>query len=122
MKTVLVVDDEFSMLWVLESLLQDEGYATRTASNGQEALERSAEERPDLILTDVMMPRLSGLELVRRLADHPELRSVPVVLMSSMSRDAVEAKLPLDGRAFLRKPFELDALLRCVRERIGPPA
>lgn len=121
MKTVLVVDDEFAMLWVLESLLHDEGYATRTASNGQEALERIAEQRPDLILTDVMMPRLSGLELAQRLADHPELRRVPVVLMSSMSRDAVEAKLPLDGRAFLRKPFELDALLRCVRERIGPP-
>lgn len=120
MRTILVVDDEFATLWVLEALLQDEGYAIRTASNGLEALERVAEERPDLILTDVMMPRLTGLELVQRLGDDPALRSIPVVVMSSMSREAVEAKLALDGRVFLHKPFGLDALLRSVRELLGP--
>ena len=119
MKTILVVDDEFAMRWVLESLLRDEGYATQTASNGVEALEQLAAARPDLIVTDVMMPRLDGLALLERLAADPALRAIPVIVISSMSLEAIERQSALDGALFLHKPFALDALLRLVRERIG---
>lgn len=122
MKTILVVEDEFAMRWVLEAFLGEEGYAVEVASNGQEALERIGARRPDLIVTDVMMPRLTGPELLERLAADPALRSIPVIVMSSMSRAAVEAKgAALEGRPFLRKPFGLDALLRAVAGLIGGP-
>ncbi|MCO5166332.1 MAG: response regulator [Planctomycetes bacterium] len=120
MKTVLVVDDEAALAWGIGTVLQDEGYAVVTASNGVEALERLDAARADLIITDLMMPTMSGVDLLRRLGESPTLGAIPVIVMSAMARASAEA-LVGDSRVFLAKPVTVARLLAAVREVIGPP-
>lgn len=103
---VLVVDDERQIVSLLKDLLEDEGYAVRLAYDGAAALDEINAAKPDLVLSDVMMPRLDGLalydEIRRRVAD------LPVILMSAAVRPkAIDA-------AFVPKPFDIDHLLDVV--------
>ena len=115
--TILVVDDEEAIRGLLVAALEDEGYAVVAARNGRVALEAIALGRPDLIVTDVMMPELDGRELIRQLQTRPEWASIPVVLLSAA---------PLDGRstvssaAAVAKPFDFDALLGVIAAALGP--
>jgi CheY-like chemotaxis protein len=102
---VLVVDDEPGIVEFLRFALEDRGYRVSTARDGVEALRALARETPDYIVTDLMMPRLDGWELCRRLRGDSATRAVPVIGMSAVD----PRQAPVD--AFLRKPFELDALL-----------
>ena len=115
MPLILVVDDEAAIRDVLAAFLEDEGYAVRTASNGRVALDLIARERPDLVLTDVMMPEMDGVEVARRLAAAPDLANIPVVLMSA----AVAAQVAPPVAAFLPKPFGLDDVLAAVARAFG---
>jgi CheY-like chemotaxis protein len=119
-KTVLVVDDEFAIVWSVGTQLQDEGYRVVPAANGREALERLAAGRPDLIITDIMMPRMDGRELLVALERDPATRDLPVIVMSAVSRAVLDAAGPLRCAGFLRKPFSLDQLTREVDRLIGP--
>jgi CheY-like chemotaxis protein len=119
MKTILVVDDEFDLSSTLRVMLEGEGYRAETCANGWEALERLEGEKPDLILMDVMMPMLSGIEVLRTIRQRPEMDGVPVVLMSSVP-PGVKQKDYL-WQAFLRKPFYMEALLETVGGLIGKP-
>jgi len=82
MATVLVVDDEFGIVDVLETILTDEGYRVLTACNGKQGLVRLSEEKPDVILSDFMMPILGGGEMLRTMAAQPAYRRIPVIMMS----------------------------------------
>ncbi|MCW8140295.1 MAG: response regulator [Planctomycetota bacterium] len=119
MKTVLVVDDEPALAWGIGLVLQDEGYAVVTASNGREALERLAGGPVDLVITDLMMPTMNGFELLGRLAESATLRDVPVVVMSAMARAAAEAALGGAPRVYLQKPVTVADVLAAVRDLIG---
>jgi len=121
MKTVLVVDDEFALLEALATLLLDEGYRVLTASNGQQALERMAEERPHLVLTDWMMPLMDGLKLISTLRADPGYASVPILLMSAV--DAAKTRTQHPDVPFIQKPFDVDDLVTRVRELVhaAPP-
>jgi CheY-like chemotaxis protein len=110
--TVLVVDDEPAIREVIATLLEDEGYLVRHAKDGLEALDAINENRIDLIVSDVVMPRLDGASLVRRLRRRGHL--MPVVLMS-----AVYADVDLPGVRFVPKPFEIDRLLGTVASALG---
>lgn len=77
MSKLLIVDDEVAILEALTDILSVEGYEVATAANGAEGLKRAGEERPDLILLDLMMPVMDGQEMLRRLKEDPELRSSP---------------------------------------------
>ncbi len=116
MKTVLVADDEPTLLSLIAELLADEGYDVVTARDGREALELASRRAPDLILLDVMMPRLDGREALRLMRDRPELREVPVAMMSAGIR---EDQVP-PGVALLPKPFDLDRLLALVARLVEP--
>jgi CheY-like chemotaxis protein len=105
--TVLVVDDEPAIREVIATLLEDEGYLVRHAKDGLEALDAINGNRIDLIVSDVVMPRLDGASLVRKLRRRGHL--TPVVLMS-----AVYADVDLPGVRFVPKPFEIDRLLGTV--------
>jgi CheY-like chemotaxis protein len=117
MKTVLVVDDEFDLTGTLRAILEGEGYRVETCSNGGEALERLKARRLDLVLMDVMMPILGGLEVLRVMRKTPELGGVPVVLMSAASPGVKQEDYR--WQAFLRKPFSLAALVSVVEGLIG---
>lgn len=111
-RTILVVEDEFALLEVLALLLERDGYTVVTASDGAEALEKVQHKRPDLLITDFVMPRMTGLELCAHLRASKETAGIPVLMMSgSFAGD-------LDGTqvvGFLRKPFLYSALQAKVR-------
>ena len=120
MAIVLVVDDETGIASLLEDVLQDEGYRVVTASNGRQALERIAAERPDLILTDFMMPVMDEAALISALVENSDLRNIPVVLMSSLPEAAIAERCNGYG-AFLRKPFNIFDVVEMV-VRLAPDA
>ncbi|MCP3144101.1 response regulator [Pyxidicoccus xibeiensis] len=98
MNTVLLVDDEPSLLDLYTLVLEDLGLVVATAVNGEEALRMAPQLRPDLIITDLMMPRMNGLELCLCLQDDPRVRDIPVIIHSSM-----DAVVTPPGAVFLRK-------------------
>ncbi|MER8183200.1 response regulator transcription factor [Kitasatospora sp. NPDC094015] len=111
---VLVVDDEPALRDALESSLAFEGYEVATATDGYEALEAVERQRPDLVLLDIMMPRMDGLTTVRRMRSRGD--AVPVLMLTA--RDAVGDRvtgLDVGADDYLAKPFELDELLARVR-------
>jgi CheY-like chemotaxis protein len=112
-RTVLVVDDEFGTVEVLVAALEDAGYRVLTAANGRRALERIEENKPDLVVSDFMMPLMDGATLVQAMHSNPEYRDIPVIMMSAAPEAALRKHL--DGyAAFLRKPFRLQALLELI--------
>ena len=119
MTTVLVVDDEFDILEALKGILELEGYRVLAAQNGAQALRAMQEASPDLVLADLMMPVMDGLELLKAARADPRLAKVPVVLMSALRPKVAQSEY--GWRAFLQKPFDLDALLALVKEHGGAP-
>jgi CheY-like chemotaxis protein len=109
---VLVVDDDPDVLASLCDALGSEGYDVRGARDGIEALEAIAERRPDLIVTDLMMPTMTGFELLAALHDTPELASIPTLIITA-ARSA-EAQQKTKGAVVLPKPLDLDRLLRAI--------
>jgi CheY-like chemotaxis protein len=116
MKKILVVDDEFDLLTTWRLVLQMEGYAVSTASNGLLALESVRANPPELIITDWMMPTMDGLALCRALAADETLAQIPVVLSSAAARTPEVTHPRLE---FHRKPLSIDALLEVVTRLIG---
>ena len=117
-KRVLVVDDEPMLREAVADALRDEGYVTLEGSDGREAVELFARERPDLVLMDVMMPVLDGRQALAQIRSAQPRPATPVVMMSA----AVGPDL-LDGSiaGYLAKPFDLDRLIQLVIELIGRP-
>jgi CheY-like chemotaxis protein len=107
---ILIIDDEYDILQALRGILEDEGYDVVACSNARDALGRIREIRPDLCLVDVMMPYMSGFEVVNTLGDIPEVARVPVILMSAV-RPSADKLANGRVRMFLQKPFDLDDLL-----------
>lgn len=117
MQTILVVEDELPIAEIIIAILGYAGYKVVVVGNGQEALACLEGVRPDLILSDIMMPVMDGRELCKRLQAHPAHSSIPLVLMS-----AAHNPNNLDGckhAAFLRKPFIVEELLEAVSKTIG---
>jgi CheY-like chemotaxis protein len=121
MPTVLVVEDEFGIVDVLETILTDEGYRVLTACNGRQGLARLSEEKPEVILLDFMMPILGGGDMLRAMAAEPAYQRIPVIMMSSLSEVAV-AKRCEGYAAFLHKPFRAAAVLSTVARVLGAEA
>lgn len=120
MSLVLLVDDEFDILTTYEVLFQLEGFETIIARNGKDALLRVAEQRPDLILTDYMMPVMNGIELCRRLRADPETRGIPIIVSSAVAPD-----LGAPGslcEAFFLKPVVFDDVIARVRALLAASA
>ncbi len=111
---VLVVDDEFASLEVLALLLTGEGFSVATASNGEEALARLAENTVDLLIADYKMPKMDGITLCERMLEDVRLQPIPVILTSGTPRHSLPR--PSNVAAFFSKPVQFDALLRMVRE------
>ena len=113
MSTVLVVDDEFGIVDVLETVLTDEGYRVLTACNGEQGLMRLSEEMPEVVLLDFMMPILSGGEMLRAMAAEPAYQPIPVIMMSSLSEEVIAERCK-GYAAFLHKPFRVTVVLSTV--------
>jgi two-component system response regulator MprA len=114
-RSILVVDDYHHSAEVLASLLDSEGYRVRCAYDGHAALHEIEQDPPDLVISDIMMPKLDGVTLANRL--RAAGWTIPVVLVS-----AEYAAVDVPGVVFMPKPLDLDDLLRVVRRFIAPHA
>jgi two-component system phosphate regulon response regulator PhoB len=114
--TILVVEDEAPLLTLLRYNLEKQGFRVEEAADGQEALMRVSEARPDLVLLDWMLPALSGLEVCRQLRRRPNTRDLPIIMVTARTedQDAVRA-LDLGADDYIAKPFVMDALLARIR-------
>jgi CheY-like chemotaxis protein len=112
---ILVVDDEFSVAEVLQSVLADAGHEVVTAVNGQQGLELLGKRRPDLVLLDFMMPIMDGPAMLKAMRENPAYRNLPAVVMSSLPESAVAGAASGMYAAFLRKPFKLAAVTNIVK-------
>lgn len=110
-----VVDDEFGILELLEAALTDEGHHVLTATNGRVALDRLRAGRPNLIITDFVMPEMGGAELLQVIATNADLSTIPTIVMSSLP-EATIAERCFGYAAFVRKPFRIAALLDLVED------
>ena len=113
---ILLVDDSKTELHVLGSLLMKHGYQVRTAENGEEAMRRLEESRPDLILMDVVMPGQNGFHLTRAITRDPRYQDVPVIMCTSKNQETDRVwGLRQGARDYVVKPVQADELLAKIR-------
>ena len=113
---LLVVDDSKTELYHLKDLLRRSGYSVSTAENGDEAMRRLAEETPDLILMDVVMPGTNGFQLTRTITRDPRWAGVPVIMCSSKGQETDKVwGLRQGARDYVVKPVDADQLLAKIR-------
>ncbi len=112
---ILVVDDSPDNAYLIQSVLDSEGYAVEVAADGYTALRQVEQEPPDLIMLDVMMPEIDGYEVTRRIRNNPRLPFVPILLITASDQPSVVRGLDLGADDFIRKPVEFDELLARVR-------
>ena len=121
---VLVVEDEDALSTLLQYNLEKEGYTVRVAADGEEALVQVDERLPDLIVLDWMLPKISGIEVCRRLRGRAETRNVPIVMLTARGEESDRIRgLDTGADDYVIKPFsmtELSARLRAVLRRIRP--
>lgn len=111
-ETILVVDDDVNTARITERMLTVRGYDVMTATDGTRALELVAERRPDCILLDIMMPRMSGLEVLNHLKHDPETAEIPVILLTAKSQDEDVLTGYREGAEYyITKPFTAQELL-----------
>jgi len=111
---ILIVDDDPTIRSVLEALLEDEGFTPVTAANGQEAVNIVRDSPPALVLMDLMMPVMNGVEAARTLKSEPKTANVPIIAMSAgfILRESIDDLL---ADSIISKPFDLDALIANIR-------
>jgi CheY-like chemotaxis protein len=117
---ILIVEDVPNVLELLEVTLRFKGYAVLTAHNGEEALETIARQRPVLIITDILMPKMDGYAFVQKLRLNPDTRSLPVVFLSAtyVTPEDKEFALSLGAARFMEKPIDTEDFLLTVAELV----
>ena len=118
-KTVLIVEDNELNMKLFRDLLEAHGYQTSGTSNGFEALDLVRKLRPDLILMDIQLPQVSGLEVTRWIKDDPDLRTIPVVAVTAFAMKGDEERIRQGGcEAYISKPISVMHFLDTVRKHL----
>jgi len=118
--TVLVVDDDPVIQKLLQVNFEMEGYSVITAGDGEEGLAKAQAEHPDAVVLDVMMPKMDGLEVARRLKSDPDTQGIPIILLSAKAQQAdIQAGTATGAEEYLTKPFDPLELLQRVGELIA---
>ena len=120
MPRILIADDEPNIVLALELLMKREGYETRTTGDGEAAVEAAKAFQPDLILLDVMMPKLDGYEVCQRLRADPEFKNVVIVMLTAKGREVEKEKgLALGADLYITKPFSTRDVVWKVKEGLA---
>jgi DNA-binding response OmpR family regulator len=119
-KTVLIADDEPNIVISLEFLLEQAGYQVLVAHDGQEALEAIQRQPPDLVLLDVMLPRLSGFDVCQKIRENPQWQHMRIVMLTAKGREVEISKgLALGANAYITKPFSTQELLAQIGAQLA---
>ena len=119
-KTVLIVEDNELNMKLFHDLLEAHGYHTVGTRNGIEALDLARKHRPDLIVMDIQLPEVSGLEVTKWLKDDPDLQSIPVVAVTAFAMKGDEERIREGGcEAYLSKPISVSTFLQTVKSYLG---
>lgn len=115
-RRILVVDDEPEILEVIESRLEANGYDVVTATDGVQAAERLKQARPELIILDIMMPRVDGFKVLEVLKAHPQTSEIPIIMLTSKGETSNILKAQeMKAADYLIKPFKPEELLKVVK-------
>lgn len=115
-KTILVVDDDLDLLETLGNLLEDFDYHAITCPGGEEALAKLETVKPHLILLDIMMPKMDGIQVLTRLKNNPKTSSIPVIMLTAkMETETIWKAQKLGAADYVVKPFKPDELLKWIR-------
>jgi two-component system, cell cycle response regulator DivK len=116
-RTVLVIEDNELNLKLLNDILEYQGYTVFTSRLGEPALELARQYRPDLILMDIQLPDISGMEATRRLKTDEQTRSIPIIAVTAFAMSGDEAKILASGcDAYIAKPFNVVEFLKLVED------
>lgn len=119
-KTVLIVDDEEYIVTSLEYVMQSAGYKVVVAYDGEQAIEKTKESAPDLLILDVMMPKLDGFEVCEKIRANPLWKSIRIIMLTAKGRDSEREKgMSLGADAYMTKPFSTRDILKRVMELLG---
>ncbi|MCD6486737.1 MAG: response regulator [Syntrophobacterales bacterium] len=127
-KKVLVVDDDPDIITFVVTVLEENGYTPLIAKNGEEGMAKTAEERPDLIILDVLMPKQSGIKMYRELKGDESLKEIPVIVLSGIakrtflrSQEALtefRSQSVPEPEAYIEKPAEPEELVETIKKLI----
>jgi len=118
-KRILVVDDSPTELKLIIASLQKQNYIITTAFDGEECLQKALNEKPDLIILDVVMPKMDGFQACRKMKASPDLKHIPVIMLTSKNQKVDEFWGKKQGAvAYLTKPFDNEVLLKAVSENL----
>lgn len=119
-KKVLIVDDDPSIVEVLKIRLKASGFDPISAANGKEGLKKASEEHPELIILDVIMPEMNGFETCQNLKKDPKTRDIPVIMLTSLSKEKdLDKGLEKGADCFITKPFNSEDLMFEIKTAIG---
>ena len=114
---ILVVDDEPHIVMMLEARLRKNGFEVATADSGAEAMAKVKQDRPDLVVLDVMMPVMSGFEVCRMLKENPATKAIPVILLTAKSTERDQTLgISAGADAYVTKPYTPEELLGQIKE------
>ena len=119
-KKILIVDDEPNIVVSLEFLMKQKGYVVKVVDNGEDALTAVAEFGPDLMLLDVMMPRVSGYDVCQKVRENPAWAGMRIIMLSAKGRSIEVSKgIAVGADAYVTKPFSTRDLIAKVQELLG---
>jgi DNA-binding response OmpR family regulator len=119
---ILIVDDEPNIVVSLEFLMKREGFETIVAGDGEAALAAIADRPPDLVILDVMLPKMNGFEVCQRIRSDPRRQGIKILMLTAKGRDTEVAKgIGLGADAYVTKPFSTKDLVAQIKQMLGAP-
>ena len=117
-KKVLVVEDHHDTSFLLCRLLKMEGYEVQHAIDGMVGFSTATSEHPDLIVTDIQMPRMDGIEMIKRIRESHPISRTPIIVMSAYGKRLISDAIEAGADAFVEKPIDLDNLLATIKSKM----
>ena len=117
--TMLVIDDDPAMQTVLEIALCEAGYRVEVASDGQEGVAKLVSLRPNLVICDIMMPQMDGVEAFQRMKDQLQEEGIPIFVITALNRKPWFADLEAEGAVIIQKPFDIEQVLSLIQTMLN---
>lgn len=121
-KRVLVVEDHHDTSFTLCKLLKVEGYEVAHAIDGMAGFSTAKDSQPDLIVTDVQMPRMNGIEMIKRIREESGLKGVPILVMSAYGKRVIDDAMLAGADGYIEKPLDINKFLTAVKKMLPPSA